>query len=64
MGYVVRSERETGSITYHCPSTCSALEKLRDFQRAKYSDIKITNTNDCVISEIQLESLVALETAG
>ena len=61
MSYVVRSVRETGTITYHCGSTGSALEKLHDFQRAEYTDITITSADDHVVSEGQLVSLLACE---
>ena len=64
MSYVVRSVRETGTITYHCGSTGYALEKLHDFQRAEYTDITITSADDHAISEGQLVALLARETGG
>lgn len=64
MSYVVRSVRETGTITYHCASTSSALEKLHDFQRAEYRDITVTAADEHLLSEGQLVSLLARETVG
>ena len=61
MRYVVRSVRASGTITYHCASTHSALEKLRDFRRAQYADITITTSDEHEISEGQLVALVASE---
>ena len=63
MGYVVRSVRETGTITYHCCSTGSALEKLHDFRRAEYSDITISSADEDQVTECQLVALIARETA-
>ncbi|WP_267427030.1 hypothetical protein [Methylobacterium sp. GC_Met_2] len=63
MGYVITSARETGTITYYCPSTRSALEKLHDFQRADYRDITVT-FGERVISEGQLSALEARDTAA
>ena len=62
MSYVITSARETGTITYHCQSTRSALEKLHDFQQADYRDIKVTIGRK-VVSEGQLCSLLAQEAA-
>jgi hypothetical protein len=62
MSYVVTSARETGTITYHCPSTRSALEKLHEFQQADYRDITVTIGKQ-IVSEGQLCSLVAQEAA-
>ena len=41
MRYVVTSVRESGTITYHCPTKESAVEKARDFQHAEYREIKV-----------------------
>lgn len=63
MSYVVRSIRDTGTITYHCASTSLALETLAAFKQAEYNDITVT-AGDRTISECQLESLAARESAG
>jgi hypothetical protein len=60
MSYVVTSARETGTITYHCPSTRSALEKLHEFQQADYRDITVM-IGGRVVSEDQLCSLATRE---
>ena len=41
MPYTIKGERETGTITYHCSTTESALDKVRDFRHAEYSGIMI-----------------------
>ena len=63
MSFVVRSVRETGTITYHCASTRLALETLAAFKRAEYTDITVT-AGDRAISECQLESMAAREIEG
>ena len=64
MSYVLRSVRASGTITYHCASTHSALEKLHDFQRAEYANITITTSDEREISERQLIALMASEARG
>ena len=64
MSYVVRSVRASGTITYHCGSTHSALEKFQDFQRAEYADITITTSDEREISERQLVALAAGESTN
>lgn len=62
MSYVITSARETGTITYHCRSPRSALDKLYDFQQADYHDIRVTLGKQ-VVSERQLCLLLAQEAA-
>ena len=62
MSYVITSARETGTITYHCRSPRSALDKLHDFQQADYRNITVTLGKQ-VVSEGQLCSLLAQEAA-
>lgn len=57
MCYIVRSVRETGTITYHCASTHTALETVNAFKQAEYRDITVTTADDRSISEGQLASL-------
>ena len=64
MSYVVRSVRETGTITYHCASTHAALETLNAFKQADYRNITVTTNDDRLISEGQLVSLANRETAA
>lgn len=61
MSYIVKCVRETGTITYHCSTTRTALDKVQDFQRAEYSGIKIATSDDDWISESKLASLATLE---
>ena len=61
MSYVVRSVRSSGTITYHCASTHSALEKLQDFQRAEYRDITIRTSDEQAISVDQLHAFAVQE---
>ncbi len=54
MGFVLKGDRETGTITYHCSTTKRAVDKLQDFRRAEYRNIIIvTEDKDC-ISESKL----------
>lgn len=64
MSYVVRCVRETGTITYHCLSASSALEKVKDFRQAEYRDITITGTNDLRVSGCTLVALLSGEVTG
>ena len=61
MSYVIKGVRETGTITYHCSTTRNALDKVHDFQRAEYRNIKIATVDDRHVPESQLVSLVNLE---
>lgn len=61
MGYVIRSVRETGTVTWHCASTHSALAKVEDFRRAEYREITVSTADDRLLSEACLAGMVARE---
>lgn len=61
MTYVIKSVRDTGTITYHCGSPRSALEKVNDFRQAEYWDITIMSDDKRGLSEDELVLLDALE---
>lgn len=61
VSYVIRSIRETGTITYHCATTQNALEKVQDFRRAAYRDIVILNGDEHCLTEGNLLSLARAE---
>lgn len=63
MSFIISSVRETGTITYHCSTPESALDKVQDFQRADYSDIEIVD-DEAVILESRLITLVRMEQAS
>lgn len=46
MPYTIKGERETGTITYHCSTMESALDKVRDFRHAEYSGITISTHDE------------------
>ena len=60
MGFVLKGDRETGTITYHCSTTKRAVDKLEDFQREQYLNIQIVK-DDRVLSVSRLLRLVEIE---
>ena len=51
MSFILKGDRDTGTITYHCSTTRHAVDKLRDFQRAEYRNIAITTGDERSITE-------------
>ena len=64
MSYTIKGIRETGTITYHCSTAGSTLEKFQDFQKAAYCNIEIVTGDDCCVAESTLVSLAHYEQIG
>lgn len=58
VSFIVRTVRETGSITYHCATPLYALRKAQEFKQADYCDIDITDSDNTAFTEQTLAILV------
>ena len=64
MTYTIKGIRETGTITYHCATTRSALDKVQDFHHAEYSDITISAHDERTSPTTRVITLLDLESIG
>ena len=64
MTFTIRGVRETGTITYHCSTTSGAIEKVRDFHDAEYSDVTISTDDGAARPGMRVITLLDLQSIG